>query len=53
MYKCVVCGYCYFDENGDPTQEISPGTSFEDLPETWHCPVCNVTKEYFVEVEEP
>lgn len=51
MYRCVVCGYCYLIENGDPTQEIAPGTEFDDLPETWQCPVCHVGKEYFVGVD--
>ncbi|HSA04997.1 MAG TPA: rubredoxin [Tenuifilaceae bacterium] len=52
MYKCKVCGYIYNEEEGDPAREIPAGTTFEELPETWLCPVCSVTKEYFVEVEE-
>ena len=52
MYKCKVCGYIYNQEEGDPARGIPAGTTFEELPETWLCPVCSVTKEYFVEVEE-
>lgn len=52
MYKCKVCGYIYDEEVGDPNRGISEGTSFEDLPETWLCPVCNVSKEYFEELQE-
>ncbi len=52
MYKCKVCGYIYDEEVGDPNREIPAGTSFDELPDTWLCPVCSVTKEYFVELEE-
>ena len=46
-YVCVVCGYIYDPEQGDDTQEIAPGTAFEDLPDTWVCPLCGVTKDDF------
>ncbi|MFO8021260.1 MAG: rubredoxin [Perlabentimonas sp.] len=47
MYKCKVCGYVYNPEIGDTTQNIEPGTKFEDLPPTWRCPVCSVSKDEF------
>ena len=47
MHRCLVCGYLYNPEEGDPMHDIVPNTPFEDLPETWVCPVCSVTKEYF------
>lgn len=50
-YKCTVCGYVYDPEKGDPNSGIPPGTSFEDLPEDWTCPICGVGKEYFERVE--
>ena len=50
-YQCKVCGYVYDPEEGDPDNGIAPGTSFEDLPETWYCPVCSVYKEDFEPVE--
>lgn len=31
---------------------IAPGTSFEDIPDDWVCPVCGVGKDQFEEVEE-
>ncbi len=40
------------ETNGDPARGVEPGTPFEELPATWTCPVCSVTKEYFEEVEE-
>lgn len=50
-YKCSVCGYIYDPESGDPDGGIAPGTSFEDIPDDWKCPVCGVTKSDFVEIE--
>jgi rubredoxin len=44
---CVVCDYIYDPEVGDPTQDIPPGTPFEDLPDDWQCPDCGVGKEDF------
>ena len=46
-YKCIVCGYTYEPEEGDPDSGIPPGTLFEDIPDDWICPVCGVTKEDF------
>jgi len=47
-YKCTICGYIYDSEKGDPDSGILPGTSFEDIPETWVCPVCGAQKSDFV-----
>jgi rubredoxin len=49
---CVVCDYIYDPEVGDPTQDIPPGTPFEDLPEDWECPDCGVGKDEFVPVDD-
>ncbi|SHJ33440.1 Rubredoxin [Clostridium amylolyticum] len=46
-YVCVECGYIYDPSIGDPTFGIPSGTSFEDLPEDWYCPICGETKECF------
>lgn len=46
-YVCDVCGYVYDPEVGDPDNGIEPGTSFEDLPDDWVCPVCGVGKDDF------
>lgn len=46
-YICTVCGYIYDPEMGDPDSGIAPGTSFEDIPDDWVCPVCFVGKEDF------
>lgn len=46
-YRCVVCGYIYDPELGDPDGGIAPGTAFENLPDDWQCPICLVGKEDF------
>ncbi len=51
-YKCTACGYIYDPEAGDPDGGIAPGTSFEDIPDHWYCPVCGVSKSDFIEIEE-
>jgi rubredoxin len=48
-YRCVVCGYIYDSVEGDIDSGIAPGTAFEDIPDTWCCPVCGVSKRDFVE----
>jgi len=50
-WKCVVCGYIYDPERGDPENGIPPGIPFEDLPENWVCPTCGATKKDFEKVE--
>ena len=46
-YECIVCGYIYDPEVGDPDGSILPGTPFEKLPDTWVCPVCGAAKSEF------
>lgn len=46
-YACVVCGFIYHEEKGDPDHGLAPGTLFEDIPEDWECPECGVTKADF------
>ena len=47
---CIICGYTYDPELGDPYNDIPPGTSFEDLPEEYTCPIYRASKEYFKEI---
>jgi len=49
-YKCTVCGYIYDPEKGDPESGVKPGTTFEELPDDWECPVCGVSKDEFEEM---
>lgn len=50
-YVCDACGYVYDPAVGDPENDIDPGTSFEDLPDDWVCPECNVGKDQFSPVD--
>ena len=50
-YVCVICGYVYDPEQGDPDNDISPGTSFDDLPDDYECPICGAGKEDFEKEE--
>jgi pyruvate oxidase len=50
QWKCTVCGYVYDETLGDPESGIAGGTPFENLPDTWTCPVCGAGKEAFRKV---
>ena len=50
-FRCIACGYIYDPEKGDDDGGIAAGTSFEDLPDDWVCPVCGVGKDMFEKVE--
>jgi len=46
-YVCDVCGWVYDPEEGEPGQDIEPGTRFKDLPDDFVCPECGVGKDEF------
>ena len=46
-YICNVCGYIYDPALGEPDNNIVAGTSFESLPDTYVCPVCEAPKSEF------
>ncbi|MBI3038122.1 rubredoxin [bacterium] len=50
-FQCVVCGYFYDPNEGDSSQEIPPGTPFEELPDSWVCPQCGVGKDQFEKIQ--
>jgi len=50
-YICTVCNYVYDPEIGDPDGGVQPGTRFEDIPDSWVCPVCGAKKTEFVKEE--
>lgn len=39
-YLCSLCNYVYDEKRGEPHRGIKPGTKFEDLPDSYVCPVC-------------
>ena len=46
-YICVVCGLIYDEETGWPDDGIAPGTRWADVPDSWQCPECGVSKSDF------
>ncbi|MDR2013979.1 MAG: rubredoxin [Rhodanobacter sp.] len=46
-FICIVCSFIYNEAEGWPAQGIAPGTRWEDVPDTWECPDCGVTKADF------
>ena len=46
-YECIQCKYIYNPKFGNEKAGIKPGTSFEDLPDDWVCPVCGEGKDMF------
>ena len=46
VYECP-CGWVYDPAVGDPEHGIAAGTAWEDLPETFKCPMCGLPKEEF------
>ncbi len=46
-YLCSICGYIYDEAKGIPNDGIAPGTTWEDLPEDWVCPLCGASKSEF------
>jgi rubredoxin len=52
-YVCSVCGYVYDEAVGIPEEGIAAGTTWEQLPEDWVCPLCGATKGEFEKQGEP
>ena len=50
-YQCIVCGWIYEQVHGIPEEGITAGTAWEDIPESWTCPDCGVSKADFEMVE--
>jgi rubredoxin len=50
QWKCTICEWIYDPAIGDPDSGIAPGTPFEQIPDSWVCPVCGATKDAFVKM---
>ena len=46
--RCKFCGYVYDPALGCEQWSIPPGTSFNDLPESFQCPECGHPKWAFL-----
>ncbi len=51
LWQCMTCGYIYNEAEGEPEDNIAPGTAWEDVPEDWICPECGTPKSDFEMVE--
>ena len=49
-WVCTCCGYVYDPELGDPENGIAPGTPFEQVPDSWLCPLCSALKKAFDQI---
>ena len=49
---CESCGFIYDPDDGDPDGGIPPGTAFDDIPDSWFCPVCGARKRDFTPYED-
>jgi rubredoxin len=47
-WMCLVCGFVYYEDEGWPDEGIAAGTAWDDIPDTWVCPDCGVSKADFV-----
>ncbi len=48
-HKCLICGYIYDPDQGDPDNGVMVGTAFNALPDDWVCPVCGAGMDQFEE----
>lgn len=52
QWVCMSCGFGYDEAEGLPDQGVASGTRFEDLPDDWKCPDCDLGKAEFFILEE-
>lgn len=50
--ECRICWHVYDPAEGDPQEQIPPGTPFLSLPDYWRCPQCDAGPEAFLPVNE-
>jgi len=50
-WQCIVCGFIYDEAQGLPSDGIAPGTAWADVPDSWECPDCGVSKSDFEMVQ--
>jgi rubredoxin len=46
-WRCAICGFEYDEAQGLPHEGLSPGTAWDDIPDSWTCPDCGVRKTDF------
>lgn len=50
-YVCTLCGYIYDEEAGEPDEGVEAGTTWDEVPEDFVCPLCGADKSVFEEEE--
>jgi rubredoxin len=50
--ECRICWYVYDPAEGDPVEQIAPGTAFSALPDYWRCPQCDAEPNAFLPVSD-
>lgn len=51
IWECMICGMVYNEAEGWPADGIAPGTLWSEVPESWVCPDCGVSKSFFEMIE--
>ena len=46
--ECRICWHVYDPAEGDPQEQIPPGTPFRKLPAYWRCPQCDAEPDKFL-----
>lgn len=49
--QCATCGFIYDEAEGLPAEGFAPGVRWADIPDTWICPDCGMSKSQFEMVE--
>ncbi len=52
VFQCVSCMTIYDDTYGDLKANIVSGTTFEELPKSYVCSVCEAPKSSFIKIEQ-
>lgn len=50
-YICSICGWEYDEAQGYPEGSIPAGTLWDNVADTFTCPLCGVRKDMFSESE--
>lgn len=50
-YVCSMCGFTYDEEKGLPEKGIKPGTKWEEIKDTFYCPLCGASSDSFIKEE--
>ena len=46
--QCDNCGHVYDKDEGDPKNNVAPGTAWADVPADYKCPECGAGKDKFI-----